>query len=341
MTGSKRNRHMPKKSDRKISTPMIVALIGGISTILVAVLQLAFKDNPPEPLSTLTIEPTLIIGPTLTIEPIMTVTPIPAGLPELVDGKNVPMVLIPAGEFVMGNDNGYSDEIPAHSVYLYNYYIDKYEVTNELFATYLNRIASRVAVNSDEYVYLKDEFFYDLVCSDCNDWIDGITWDGTKFISQPGYLNHPVALVSWYGAKAYCEWRGARLPTEAEWEKAAKGPNGKFYPWGNAEAIDCSYANYNRCINTTTIVGVYDKGKSFYGVYDMAGNVREWVNSIYQPYPYTTIDGRENTNTTIGYRVNRGGSWASAFDSMRSSYRGYNSMNHVDNGLGFRCARNP
>ena len=122
-------------------------------------------------------------------------------------------------------------------------------------------------------------------------------------ITRPTYYNnlhfadYPVLYVDWYMAKAYCTWRGARLPTEAEWEKAARGTDGRIYPWESQER-NCYYSNLAGCVDDTTAVDLYEQGQSIYGVYDLSGNVWEWTSSIFQPYPYDPEDGRESPTGT-------------------------------------------
>jgi formylglycine-generating enzyme required for sulfatase activity len=158
---------------------------------------------------------------------------------------------------------------------------------------------------------------------------------------------HPVVYVTWYDAKAFCEWVGGRLPTEAEWEKAAswndETKTKSVYPWG--DIIDCSFANYRGkdngtadCVGDTTPVGRYESGKSPYGVYDMAGNVWEWVSSLYFPYPYDAKDGREEMRS--GVQVLRGGSWYGDVYIVRSANRDAVIPSFTPYYvIGFRCAR--
>jgi formylglycine-generating enzyme required for sulfatase activity len=216
------------------------------------------------------------------------------------------MVRVEAGPFTMGSDNGDSDAKPVHTVTLDSFYIDQYEVTNAQYA-------ACVAAGGCE------------TRPAC-----------TSSYEAPDKADHPVVCVSWYQAKAYCEWRDARLPTEAEWEKAARGPDGRTYPWG--EEINCDLANYGGCVGDTTPVGNYPAGVSPYGAYDMAGNVWEWVQSEYRAYPYQANDGRENLDRTNVRRVLRGGSWDYYFGySARASIRYDAAPRSQLDYIGLRC----
>jgi len=215
--------------------------------------------------------------------PMPTDTPIAAPVleEEITDAKNVPMRLIPGGEFTMGSDDD-PEARPASLVFVDTFYIDKYEVTNEMYAACMS----------------------DGVCR-----APRLLGSSTRssYYNNPNFANYPVLYVDWKTAKAYCEWRGARLPTEAEWEKAARGvEDERIYPWGSS--FDCDYANHSGCVGDTAAVNQYDKGTSPYGVYGMSGNVWEWTSSLYSFYPYSAADGRENPDA-VGKRIARGGSW--------------------------------
>ncbi|MBK7448806.1 MAG: formylglycine-generating enzyme family protein [Anaerolineales bacterium] len=249
--------------------------------------------------------PSPISMPTKT--PTATATPAPfgGGQVEATDSKGVAMRLVPSGEFIMGF-GGASDALPRQNVYLDAYYIDKYEVTNLLYKDCVNAGICELPLYTKDY------------------------YDGQ-------YANHPVVQVTWNNARTYCMWREARLPTEAEWEKAARGTDGRSYPWG--EGISCSKANYSDCVDDSTIVGSYEGDQSVYGVYDLAGNVEEWVNSMFWNYPYSAIDGREDDNVSAP-RVFRGGAWDQAsyeaFTYDRHDWIKYDEANYL---VGFRCAR--
>jgi len=236
------------------------------------------------------------------------------------------MITIPAGPFVMGSDNGPVDERPAHKVELQAFSIDKFPVTNADFAAFLNGVGP---ANS------KGERLFDFDDNDAR-----IHRRGEKWVADPGSENHPVVEVSWAGARDYCAWAGRRLPTEAEWEKAARGTDGRKYPWGNSPP-DKSRAQFNARYNQTAPVDSFPNGASPYGVLDMAGNGWEWVSSAYMPYPYNPRDGREDL-TPGPVRGTRGGGHDSPAEEIATMQRGRNLSRNFRSGhhnIGFRCAR--
>jgi formylglycine-generating enzyme required for sulfatase activity len=233
------------------------------------------------------------------------------------DGKE--MIYIPAGGFLMGSDKGLSNEAPPHTVHVDAFYIDRYPVTNE------------------EYKRFVDDTGYPVPCYDV-DWpgLKGYNWDRDRRAPPEGKETHPVVLVKWEDAKAYAAWCGKRLPTEAEWERAARGANGYRWPWGN-DFVEGRCNTKDTGIHATTPVGMYSpQGDSTEGVGDMVGNVWEWTSSLFRPYPYDANDGRESQNAE-GWRVLRGGSWMNDLDRARCTARLDADFLFFSN-VGFRCA---
>ncbi|MDQ7827257.1 MAG: bifunctional serine/threonine-protein kinase/formylglycine-generating enzyme family protein [Candidatus Eremiobacteraeota bacterium] len=237
--------------------------------------------------------------------------------PETVRGRDkVEMVLVPAGDFLMGThiDDRYAttasrDELPAHIVSIADFYIDRYPVTNRQFALFVEETAYKTT----------SELRGDIEC-----------WQ-TYYSSETA--DHPVVLVSWFDAEEYAAWAGKRLPTEAEWEKAARSDDGRIWPWGDDRCEKMANCREEECGGTTSIFR-YEKGMSPYGICDMAGNVRQWTNDWYRPYPY---HGPYST----GYlKVIRGSSFAERLEDSRCAKRWENAPSHRDILKGFRCAAN-
>lgn len=252
--------------------------------------------------------------PSATPEPTENATLTPSGpLPEI-DSKGAVMVLVPAGDFTMGSNTGDPDEKPSHTVSLDAYYIDKFEVTNALY---------KVCVDDGKCEAPKFDYFFS-------------TSPNRKYFGNPDYDRYPVVYVDWNMAKAYCEWRGVRLPTEAEWEKAARGDTDTgIYPWGRT-APACQLANFQNCEGRTGPVGDYEDGKSQYGVYDMAGNVWEWVADWYAQDYYGKSPSANPPGNRLGQsRVLRGGSWTK-YDIRISNRLPYD-PNSTNFDIGFRC----
>jgi len=259
----------------------------------------------PTPYPTFTPYPTYTPYPTFTPEPTATLTPIPTlgeTWTRLADG--MVMVYVPAGEFLMGSsdaDGGADDdEKPQRTVYLDRYWIDRTEVTNAQYRK----------------------------CVEAGACPQPRCWDESKY-SAP---DQPVVCVNWDDAQAYAAWAGGQLPSEAEWEKAARGTDGRIYPW--RDTFDGSRLNYcdRNCAGdwadtnaddgyaVAAPVGSYLSGASPYGVLDMAGNVLEWTSSLYWPYPYRSDDGREDPEAE-GERVLRGNAWLSSWRNVRCADR--------------------
>jgi len=251
------------------------------------------------------------------------------------------MLQIPAGNFTMGSQDGASDERPAHTVFLESFSIDRYEVTNAQYADFLNQLHPTIARRSAVTTVIKDGvaliYLYPIYRDGRNVGCP-ILYENGRFEVERHEANTPVRFITWYGAFAFARFHGKRLPTEAEWEKAARGANAALYPWGDA-APTRWYSNYDDRLGYLTRVGSYSPlGDSPYGCADMAGNVWEWCSSLYRPYPYQASDGREDA-TAEGYRVLRGGAWDAPSINLRSSLRSFNDPLYQHPSFGFRCAK--
>ena len=325
------------KTSPAINKQFVVALIAAVAIIIVGFIGSSiFKNwNTPSPTPTVMASAALPVIPTIfvadTATPITlptqiytpTVTAIPSPYPTMIaDGRGVSMMLIPAGQFMMGS-NIFVEEQPPHEIHLDDYYIDKYEVTNVLY---------RECVEAE-------------VCEPPRQTFSNLYPD---YFNSSIYDNYPVIFVDWDMANTYCtDWRLGQLPTEAQWEKAARGTDERKYPWGGD--VSCSYANYWKlndtpCAGDTTPIGSYEKGVSPYNVYDMAGNVWEWVNDSYNAQYYGNLpDGFKNPSGPVrdlNFMIIRGGGWDSGVNGVRTAYRGYQAHTYYANNLGFRCARN-
>ena len=262
--------------------------------------------------------------------PINTPSPISAlgiGSTMVSETDGMTLVYVPGGEFEMGVEDGDSDERPVHTVYLDAFWIDQTEVTNAQYGACVQSGA-------------------------CGQPLE------TEYFDDNNYSDHPVVTVDWGNAQDYCQWAGRRLPTEAEWEKAARGENGFIYPWGNT--FDSSLANLddetniddytidctsNGCdgYDRTAPAGSFPGGASPYGAYDLAGNVWEWTADWYADDYYQASPSSNPTGPDSGIdRVLRGGSWYNSEWNARSAFRkSPQSLLHVLLHLGFRCARSP
>jgi len=267
---------------------------------------------PPPPTLTFTPVPTPAEKATPTGATPTGATPTKAAPTAAAPGKlPVPMIAIPAGEFILGSDR--EIERPSHKVSVQAFEIDQFEVTNEQLARFVKETAYKTTAEKTG---------------------DSMTWS----TYAEGKPNNPVVKVSWNDAVAYCQWMGKRLPTEAEWEKAARGTDGRIYPWGNEWALgkaNTKEAGYRG----TTITGSFPGGASPYGVMDMAGNVAEWTSDWFQPYP--GYPGGDSAAQFFGqkYRVIRGGGWFSDKEMVRTTARSCSSVDLANDDVGFRCAR--
>ena len=272
------------------------------------------------------------------------------------DLKN--MVLIPAGEFLMGlpEGEGAFDEHPQHKVYLDAYYIDKYEVTNGQFKKFVEAtgyVTDAERRGNGEVWNPNGAWFVRYIFAGVN-WRSPNAWmDNKQFPNRPhpdaweeynimDKMNYPVVQVSWNDAQAYANWAGKRLPTEVEWEKAARGTDGRKYSWGNDFNLDIKGVTLHANIASNYLmpVGSFPTGVSPYGVHDMVGNVQEWVADWYAGdyYARSPKNNPEGPDNGIA-RVLRGGSWRHQKSyQVLSTARAYQVPNYSSNFVGFRCA---
>jgi serine/threonine-protein kinase len=224
------------------------------------------------------------------------------------------MVYVPEGKFSMGSDSSnFSNEKPAHQIDLSAFWIDQSEVTIKQYTACVNDKGCTPPEQNSSFTRM-------------------------NYFDNPEFDDFPVIYVNWDQASAYCAWAGRRLPTEAEWEKAARGTDGRAYPWGDNTPKD-TYLNYNQNKDDTTKAGNYKSGKSPYGVYDMAGNVSEWVNDWFNATYYKNSPPVDPMGPIEGDdRVLRGGSWSGFDGNVRSAYRDKFDPLKADPYIGFRCA---
>ena len=260
------------------------------------------------------------------------------------------LIEIPAGEFWMGSPakEGDDDEHPQHKVYLDTFYISKYEVTNEQFDRFVRTTGYKTDVEKAGKARIYEQL------ENQGRWYEkaGASW---RYYYSKDTKKNPVVLISWNDAKAYCDWAGLRLPTEAEWEKAARGNDKRTYPWGNelpgAKGIArCNYADQstdyawrdpdvNDGYPSIAPVGVFAVGKSPYGNYDMTGNVWEWCADRYAEFYYMASPTQNPTGPNSGIsRVLRGGSWFSGAFDLRCANRNKIGQGYSNPDLGFRTA---
>ena len=273
--------------------------------------------------------------------------------PDLTD-----MVLIPAGEFLMGSPEGEGafDEHPQHKVYLDAYYMDKYEVTNAQFLKFVEATGDVTDAERKGYGEVwnpKAKAGWHVLLNFAGvNWRSPHAWilPGGSILRYPDtwkyyLMNHPVVQVSWNDAQAYAKWEGKRLPTEAEWEKASRGTDGRKWPWGNVFDLNIEGATLHANVagESLMLVGSFPTGVSSYGVHDMVGNVQEWVADWYAGDYYARSPKNNPKGPLNGIaRVLKGGSWRQQKSShVTSACREYQFPNYNSNFVGFRCAVSP
>lgn len=236
-----------------------------------------------------TIYRTPISGEAIPINP-------PTPIAQLSPKDGMEIMFVASGEFIMGSDNGYENEGPAHTVYLDDYWIDKTEVTNAMYYSCM-QFGSCPSPTADGFYAPKDHF------------------------KDPQKANLPIVFITWYNAQTYCEWAGRRLPTEAEWEKAARGIDGRIYPWGNQEPSS-KLLNFDKENFKLMPVGSFPPGASPYGALDMAGNAWEWTADWYDESYYANSPTINPTGPVKGIsRITRGGGYFQPADEVRTTFR--------------------
>jgi len=317
-------------------------------TVLPAATPAATSTTTPRATETATITWTPAPNATSTRMPILTPTPIV----EISERDDMVQVFVPEGKFLMGSLEGEPDadldEQPQRLVYLDAFWIDQTEVTNAQFRRFI--VATGYRTDAQQ---INESPVYNL---DIDEWEEttGAYWQQPRGLgsSLDGLNSYPVVQVSWNDAVAYCKWAERRLPTEAEWEKAARGVDGRRYPWGSTPLESHLLNSADRAIakewasdrlddgyRFAAPVGNYPDGASPYGALDMAGNVWEWVYDIYYENIYRESPNENPTGATYGnYRVRRGGSWRNTQKLMRVTHRLWHSDWSRSDQVGFRCA---
>jgi formylglycine-generating enzyme len=220
------------------------------------------------------------------------------------------MVEIPAGEFILGSDQGGFNEKPAHVAYLEQYWIDRYEVTFQQYMEFVEKTGHRQPGPPSRYA--------------------------RKLEALRG-PNQPITYVSWHDADKYCQWRGDRLPTEKEWEKAVRGTDGRTWPWGEGlSGHPANFAGETDGYLVTAPVGSFPRDQSIFGVYDGAGNVMEYVEDLYRR---SEVDVKANGQPPSTYKTMRGSGYTSHGIDLRITNRSFMVPDFRDETIGFRCAR--
>ncbi len=319
-----------------VLSPMIPFFPGPTKTDLPKTPESTSTQLPPTatqtPLATEIPSDTPTITPTWT--PSLTPTPtLGVGSTMTSDDDRMILVYVPAGEFIMGDKAGdalaecqkfrsdcqldwYKDEEPPHPVYLSAFWLDQTEVTNAMYGKCVNEGGCDPPSSTKSAV--RDNYY-----------------------GNPQFDNYPVVYVSWNNAQAYCSWAGRRLPTEAEWEKAARGENALEYPWG-IDGPNRNLLNFDNNIGDLTEVGQYPRGVSPYGALDMAGNAWEWIADWYEADYYSFSPSTNPFGPDSGQlRVLRGGAYYDHYIGIRASYRHKREFALTNQSVGFRCAMSP
>ncbi len=299
-------------------------------------------------------EEAVVEAPTSTPRPTSTATPtepppepetLAAGDTRTRETDGMTLVYVPAGEFEMGSTEGDEDEEPVHTVALDAFWLDQTEVSVAQFRQFVAAADHETTAeeSGSSWAYTDDGL----------EWVEGADWAHPQGPASQAEDDHPVVHISWHDADAYCAWAGGRLPTEAEWEYAARGPESLIYPWGNIfDGTRLNYCDQN-CprrdradedvddgYEFTAPVGSYPGGASWIGALDLSGNVWEWTADWYAEDYYAQSPRENPTGPEEGeYRVLRGGDWWNSADGSRCGYRSRDYPRLRSNDRGFRCVR--
>lgn len=352
-----------KTNDGKRSPLLLLYGIAGLVGLISISLAASFLYKSFSETQTSTLQAQDFSSPPNTDLPVITEVPASSPVIQETETSNPSpfdeseMIFIPAGEFLRGASpddlnklinlcpncplNTLGDAQPQRTIYLDAFWIDKTEVTNAQFSKFVDETGySTTAERTDDYSYVQDLNLRDFV------YVGDANWQHPQGGNSSiiGQDNRAVTQVSWQDAYAYCEWAGKRLPTEAEWEKAARGEDGRLFPWGDSPP-DAGDLNFDFSPGTIVSVGRYSYGASPYGGLDMSGNVWEWVADYYtEDYYRDALDTNPQGPSNGEGRVMRGGSWASEYDPyllfVTTFYRLWNYDYISSDVLGFRCASN-
>jgi formylglycine-generating enzyme required for sulfatase activity len=319
------------ETPRRVTLGMAAALAGFAVIVVAALFIPSFLGKWFAPISESTVTPTMtgemtllaVSSPTSTVILEPTIRPSPTTLPlEITDAKNVPMVLVPVGEFNMGSADGPEFDRPVNIFYLNSFYIDKYEVSNSFYKACVD---ANVCTPPKQSKSATRESYY----------------------GNPEFGDHPVIAVNWYQVDEYCKWRGGSLPSEAQWEKAARGGNDFIYPWGNTFnpallnfcdkncPMGWAMEEFDDGYEDTSPVDMFEGGQSPYGAFNMSGNVYEWTLDWYDAYPGGNASADEGFGETS--KVVRGGSWFDSDYMLRADHRFKLMPDDFEDIVGFRC----
>lgn len=310
------------------ATLTLLSLLATLTSCLPVTPSTPVKAGPTLPISTVTRAATTVTSTATkaaepTSVPIETITR---------ESDGMTMAHIPAGTFSMGSESGEADEAPVHEVYLDSFWMDTTEITNGMYSRCVKAGSCKLPRETGSYTQ-------------------------ASYYGDPKFADYPVVYVDWSMANAYCLWAGAHLPTEAQWERAASGDDDRIFPWGDEWDVvkrkRLNFADGNNPATTSDVrlndgfrenapVGSFPGGKSPYGIYDMAGNVWEWVADRYDPAYYLSspTNNPEGPTVETSIRALRGGSWVAANeDVFRTSNRNGLDLLQSSESLGFRCAR--